>query len=162
MVEASEMTIGRVRQAGDQALVDRIGPTLTKRFGADTRKLALTVRATEDNAPIIRWALENDVPVVLSSVSDTAEATLKWLASLERGTTSFFHEAVTNPAKLALVHNIRFDKYSHSFDTALANHADFAPLWAIADEGMAIRLGGIDSPFFGWLSRFEFFATASI
>lgn len=143
---------------------------LTARFAGQNKKVALAVRASDDSGAIIRWALENDVPVVIGSMSDDAVSALRNLRPWDPETARYLRDIVSDAKKMALVRNVNTAKKVLSFDDlekapgrmALVEYQDFAPLWAVADEALALKLPDVDGLFFDWLRRFQTVTTVGL
>jgi hypothetical protein len=154
MVETSEF-VGRSGPAGEPILAN-MTKTLTAHLGARRNQVALAMRGTAEHASVVRWALENDVPVVLGSLDKNASEALTTLSRAvdNHDLHVFLVDAARDPKKLALVRNLNVAKVESS-GPAMFDVLDFTPVWAVSDEALALRVGGVDGPFFGWLQRFE-------
>jgi hypothetical protein len=137
---------------------------LTRMYGGQTKKIGLAMRDTGDNAEAIVWALERDVPIVLSTLKSTAAEALEnsWrgihgsYASYER-----LFALMSDPKKVALVRVVPVET---STNVAVAiEHQEFVSLWAMADEALGVRFAGqTDSAFLAWLPRFEISTVSSL
>ena len=143
---------------------------LTARFAGQGQKVALAVRAADDSAGVIRWALENDVPIVIGSRSNDAVSALRSLRPWDPETAKYLRDIVNDAKKMLLVRNVNTTKKILTFEEmeqvpsrlALIEYQDFAPMWAIADEGLALKLPALEGRFFDWLNSFQTVTTISL
>jgi hypothetical protein len=134
--------------------VTKVWGSLSRHLGPRASKVGMAVPGTIENNSAIAWALKNDVPVVVNTISEkTPRQLLESIAEFGPGeeARAIARAALSDPKKLALVRIVDNPQLGWNF----ADEQAFVPLWAMADEALGIMTKASRDPMFDWFRRFE-------